>query len=243
MASAVYGTYELELDELTPFESITITPTNAMVRFKSGDLRIFDPDVRNIRLTSKSASVYTEANEALILSPDERLRIVAGRHVSYRFTPVVFKNQYKGFEIVTRPTPAVVSKATPVEIAVTYVALSDNPMEVDSDDVEMRMEDGREWKPYGGLPIAMSPERYALLADTPYPPSETKTFTPIPETDELATDDTPSPSVIASVPAKQLNPEPVAEHTPVIARSEATKQADSRNPSPSRSFPSPCCST
>jgi len=83
---------------------------------------------------------WLEHDEKLSLTPDYQVQFGDGRHLEWRFKPVIFKSQHKGFRIVYWVTGAFVHRHTPV---ITYIALSDTPIKVDEEDVEMVMDDGK----------------------------------------------------------------------------------------------------
>jgi len=216
----LHGAYTFESDIFQQFESITVTPTNLMMKFRAGHMGVGDPDVKNRDFSIRFSRSYIENDETLVVPPDRRMD-VWDKHVGYLFTPVIFKDKSKGFEITKRYGPPIVSKSTPVKINTFHVVLGDAPMDVGEDDVEMVMEAGREWVSATKSSYAIPPD-YSLLADTPYPYSYTNSETYMAEREERrrfiglhilpdleeSPPDESSPPVIASVPAKQPSPEP-----------------------------------
>ena len=75
--------------------------------------------------------------EELTLTPDQQTLISGGGRdgPQVMLTPVAFKSQHKGFRV---------TEAYSSSPAITYIVLSDTPMELGEDDVEMVMDDG-EW--------------------------------------------------------------------------------------------------
>jgi len=121
------------------FESVTISSTNLAVKLQVGSFYVSQGDAQ----VRRRASEYIENDDMLILTPDKETRFSV-RHGRALWTPISFKNNLKGFRIITTsywfPGPTVTN-------AIAYLALSDTPIEVGEDDVEMIMEDG-EWVKY-----------------------------------------------------------------------------------------------
>ena len=193
VAGIVHGEYDLfELDKQFPFESVIVTPTNLMIKFTVGHYGISDLDDISRDFRPKRSSAYAGENEALVLTPTTRVGM-GDFHVGYRFTPVVFKNQHKGFKIFYRVTPPAVTPTTPIKSNFWYVALSDTPMEVGEKDVEMIMEKEREWVKYERQGDTESPALNNIVVD---PQPEIAFDTPPPHDvvpPPVETDSTPSP--------------------------------------------------
>jgi len=92
----------------------------------------------------------------LILIPDQETSFTDLRHGSLTFTPVVFKNKRKGFRLVEVWNGMSFGQGITTN-AIAYVALSDKPVKVSEDDVEIILEYRRdygtgrfvaEWKPF-----------------------------------------------------------------------------------------------
>jgi len=99
----------------------------------------------NLVITLKASWFHVEYNENdknLVLTPDEETRF-SDRHGAIVFTPVVLKNELKGFRILGISDNYSVGEALYTNY-VTYVALGDASMEVNEDDVETIRTDG-EW--------------------------------------------------------------------------------------------------
>ena len=120
--------------------SATVSSTNLVVKLQVGSFFVSQGDTR----VGRHASEYIENDEMLILTPDKETRF-SGRHGRALWTPISLKNNLKGFRIITTfhwwPNPTTTN-------AIAYLALSDTPVEVGEEDVEMIMEAG-EWVKYG----------------------------------------------------------------------------------------------
>jgi len=144
LISDVFGIDGVEyLKNSDLFESVSVTQTNLSLMFAPppplrSAVRQGDGGFRDI-------SEYITNGKAWVLTPDQTARISFMDHAFLDFTPVSFKNQQKGFKILKTsywfPGPTVTN-------AIAYLALSDTPVEVGEDDVEMIMEKG-EWVKYG----------------------------------------------------------------------------------------------
>ena len=132
------------------FESVSVTQTNLSLKFISPPpIRCF---VRQGNV-SRAAMELVENDEAWVLNLDQEARITIGGHSRTVFIPVSFKNQQKGFKIIKTsywfPGPTVTN-------AIAYLALSDIPIEVGEDDVEMIMVNG-EWVKYENKQPVITP--------------------------------------------------------------------------------------
>ena len=129
-----------------------------------------------------------------IIPTDQEITFSDGYHRALRYTPVSFKNQRKGFRIMTIKNE-VSFGGTEYTDSIRYVLVNDIPVEVDEDDVEMIMDNG-EWKPYAKSPPVIPPE-----ASQPAP-EDTPAIT------GNGVDEPPpapnSPAVIASAPEKVI---------------------------------------
>jgi len=137
LVSGVRGENEFEFLEKR-FLSVSVTKTNLSFKFKGAGWLVERSNERYGK-----ASEYAKRDEPIILTTDQKTTF-ASRHVFITFTPVSFKNQHKGFRIAERHEPP----ASHRHLAGTsffYLALSDVPIEVSEDDVEMILENG-EWK-------------------------------------------------------------------------------------------------
>jgi len=97
--------------------------------------------------TRRGTTEYAENNEALILTSDQGANISDGYHSSLIFTPVSFKDKRKGFRIINQAI--LIPFGGGVKHWFGYIALSDTPVEVGEDDVEMILEGG-EWVKFEG---------------------------------------------------------------------------------------------
>ena len=118
------------------FESFSVTSTNISVRFTPPTLVSWRVITRSHgSYESRRTKDYLEKNEDWILTPDQETVLGGGGHITYYFTPVSFKDQRKGFRIMD-VTYALRSYGRETN-SVAYVALSDTPVAVGEDDVEM----------------------------------------------------------------------------------------------------------
>jgi len=76
----------------------------------------------------------------VFITPTQETLLI-GRHSRITFKPVIYKNQQKGFRIVPWMIGFQPGKDKPI---ITYINLSDTPMKVNEEDVEMVM-DGGQW--------------------------------------------------------------------------------------------------
>jgi len=162
-------------------DSVTVTSTNLSIKFKSAGLVVPDRPMRGM---ARRSADYAEKNEALVLTPDEETMLIQ-RHASITFTPVSFKSQHKGFRILQRIDHR--SFGHEVRTNAMYLALSDTPVEVGEDDVEMILETERnsagyttdkvEWKKFereGGAqpsPPSREPAQPAAVETPPEQPA------------------------------------------------------------------------
>ena len=85
------------LEELPCIHSVKRTPTHLVFKFTSeGSLTVITPKEKPYRSTAE----YAEKGEDLILDPVYQTYLSDMYHASISFTPVLFKNQMKGFRIV-----------------------------------------------------------------------------------------------------------------------------------------------
>ena len=181
-ASGIFGMDGMEwLGNGTWFDVVSASPTNLTLKFK-GRFGIHQNDVW------RRTAEYIENDEMFILTPDQRTRFVS-RHASITLDPVSFRGQHKGFRITDRHNPPI-SHWHLARTNFFYVALSDTPVQVGEDDVEMIMENG-EWKTYekpqsapkeeGGAQVYLpSPEPVqSIAAETPPEPPAVPTPEPV----------------------------------------------------------------
>ena len=117
------------------FASFVVTETNLFLKYPSHEFAA--------RVIQKDLTRWLEPNEELILTPDQQTEINDGRHVFRYFTPVTFRNKKKGFKIDNIYYEGDMFNTTNT----AYIALSDTPIAVGEDDVEIIMENG-EWKKF-----------------------------------------------------------------------------------------------
>jgi len=139
IAGCVCGADEVEsLRDYVPAESIILSSTNLLIKFKASGVG------RRIIQKEKNVRRFSEHGEELALTPDYETCLSDGRHALTVFTPVLFKSLQKGFKISHELMGAFSSQVPSV---ISYIALSDTPIQVGEDDVKMIMENG-EWKKY-----------------------------------------------------------------------------------------------
>jgi len=153
IANGVSGMDGIEyLENSHIFHSVRVTSTNLALKCRSiVRLNILhDRDYYNAHSTSE----YVD--KELLLTPDRSTLISDLRHGSLIFTPVVFKNRLRGFRMIEGWNGISFGHGVTTN-AIAYVALSDKPVKVSKDDVEMIMEERRdyetgqfvkEWKPF-----------------------------------------------------------------------------------------------
>ena len=159
-------------------DSVSVTSTELTIMFKRGGFRVEHNG------TSRSTAEYAEANEPLILTPDQGASISDGYHSSLIFTPVSFQDKRKGFRVICQAN--LLSVGDGLKHWFGYVALSDTPVEVGEDDVEMILEGG-EWIPFEGNTIWQ--DRPGWKNRNEAETSEAQETPPIIEDPETATQD------------------------------------------------------
>ena len=95
----------------------------------------FPPSNSPLSIMQKGVWRRPGHNEEIVLAADGEAILSDGRHVSFFFTPVAFKNGQKGFRI----TDVFDGRSFGREITtnnIVYLALSDMPMQVGEGDVE-----------------------------------------------------------------------------------------------------------
>ena len=121
--------------ELSPFETVTVTLTNITVK-------VIDSEGVSEWGIGFSGEKYRGRilvpGEEIVLVPDQAVRFRVRRDFRIAFTPVVYKDQHKGFRI-TRMGTSIHARSFPHTI--TYLALSDTPMEVGEEDMKLTWED------------------------------------------------------------------------------------------------------
>ena len=162
------------------FDSVSVTSTNLTLVFSfrrdSVATVVQDDSYRKYQEAYKTNAWATPwrvmgDGDALVLTPDQTTRLaIRDAKRSVIFTPVSFKNQQKGFRL---------SEVSyhPHEWFSTnhcgYVALSDTPVQVSEDDVEMIMEN-EEWVKYAKpLPVPkekVTPQTSPLSPKSATPP-------------------------------------------------------------------------
>ena len=95
----------------------------------------------------KGIDRWLKQDEEIVLTPDCETTLTDGYHVVLVFTPVSFKGGKKGFKIASIFNGLSFGKG--ITINNMYLALSDTPVEVGEDDVEM-IQEGGEWVKFEG---------------------------------------------------------------------------------------------
>ena len=113
------------------FASVTVTPTNITLSSARSPVLI----------RQKGIDRWLGYGEDVILTPDCETTLTDMRHVALTFKPASFKNKEKGVWLVAK----VYSLGKGFTTINMHLALSDTPIKVGEDDVEMIMENG-EWK-------------------------------------------------------------------------------------------------
>jgi len=130
LASGVWGREGIEVLK-EGFASVTVTPTNITLSSAYAPVWIRQKDIDR----------WLGDDEDVILTPDCETTLTDMRHVALIFKPASFKNKKKGFWLVAE----VRSLGKGLTTINMHLVLSDTPMKVGEDDVEMIMENG-EWK-------------------------------------------------------------------------------------------------
>jgi hypothetical protein len=81
---------------------------------------------------------WLEPGTELVIT-HEKETLLGGNHSALYFTPVVFKSQQKGLKVRRLH----MSPATGEENTIAYTTLSNEPMEMNEDDLEMVWKDGK----------------------------------------------------------------------------------------------------
>ena len=166
LAVGAHGMGGIEwLNKFGIFESVVATPTNMVLR-TSGSLS----SLWAIRTHGEEdrRMPWLDRNEEIVLTPDKEVRL-SGSHANVFFTPVSFKNQMKGFRV----RHDILWGGSETK-SVTYLALSDTPVQVGEEDVEMilngvrnefgRLRDAAKWKPFEAADKArLGPPLEAIL--------------------------------------------------------------------------------
>ncbi|MCL1921357.1 MAG: hypothetical protein FWG50_09835, partial [Kiritimatiellaeota bacterium] len=180
-----------------PFKSITATPGHLRIRFgRAGAYGLLCPDAHN-PLPEKRISDYIENDEPLLLTPDARLK-VAEFHASYSFTPVIFKNQQKGFQIANVSNGISFGRGITTN-SIAYIALGDVPAEMGEGDVAEEIK----------LPPPPKPPEDPQAAWL-YKRAEELGF-PIPEPSPATTKEAAPPTEPQTAAAEDAQPEAQAE--------------------------------
>ena len=146
----------LGLDAIEWFNSIgwgkivSISSTNLLFQFEVNFLGVLQQDmddkfIEEPKINPKveiyrNSSEYINNDELLMITPDRETRLM-GRHAQIILVPVTFQNQHKGFQIMQ-----IFHWGFSTTNTVLYFALSETPMEVGEEDVEMMWKNG-EFRP------------------------------------------------------------------------------------------------
>jgi len=148
-------------EDIPVFDSVLVTSTNLLGKHHPSNY------FWAIRRSSEQRDRLFHPGSVLVLTPDQETW-VSGRDAYMIFTPVSFKNHLKGFKglYITHHFETKTNN-------IVYVALSDTPIEVGEEDVEMIMENG-EWKKYETPPMPVP-------ISLPDPDEEAQETPPIPD--------------------------------------------------------------
>ena len=199
LSCAAHGEYEFDFGCKDMFKSVTVTPTNAMVKFNGpGWMVTPDSDVVIWGSAIRHSRDYAENDEALILTPDKRTDVFE-RHGSYSFNPVVYKDGLNGFRIMR--IDEMRSFGRGVTSNSWYFALNDTPVEVGEDDVEMIMVKGREWKTFERGTKEPLPAPEPVQPPSAEPPPEPPAVTPTEPAPVTAMQDGPPAAIAEDAPS------------------------------------------
>jgi len=128
-------------------EVVSVSSTNLLFQIKANSFTVkqhdmYDKFLEESKTNSwakpyRNSSEYIKNNELLVITPDGVTQFL-GQNVRLEFIPVSFRTQQKGLKIIR--ISQVLKTVTEV---IGYVALSDTPMEVGEEDVEMIWKDGK----------------------------------------------------------------------------------------------------
>ena len=166
LAGGAHGMGGVEwLNNFLIFDSVVVTSTNMVLKTSASlnsmwAIRVHGEEDRRMP--------WLDRNEEIVLVPDKEVSL-SESHAGVIFTPVSFKNQMKGFRIHY----AIFFGGMETK-SVTYLALSDTPVQVGEEDVEMilngvrnefgRLRDAAKWKPFEAADKArLGPPLEAIL--------------------------------------------------------------------------------
>ena len=185
------------------FDSVTVSSTNLTLKFL--------PDWRMlVRQKGDVVSRLPEFGETISLIPDVETRLSDGHHVFFTFIPVEYRQKQRGFKFLHVFNAYSFGRGITTN-NIGYIALSDTPVEVGEDDVEMILVNG-EWKAYEKSRPAPKEEG----ASAPPPPPE-----PVPP------------------PAREQPPEPTVGTPPQPAPADAPASVAENEQSGEKSNASP----
>jgi len=181
LAGNLRGAYEFEVQKGEDI-SLSVTSTNLMIKFNAVGWGILpDADAEYPEFELRGSREYKENDKPLILTPDKRTEFYTREGRAYRFAPIAFLNKQKGFRIAYTTGSLTLQNGEVVYSATTnimYVALSDSPVQVGEEDVEMIMGEGREWTAHGkprSVPSEeAAPQETPPNPDEPPPPPESE---------------------------------------------------------------------
>jgi hypothetical protein len=154
------------------FDSVSVTSANLALTFKE-DRSVNIDIIGNKKSRFRRSKDHTKEKEALVLTPDNLIMFAESyAHNSTKFfMPISLKNQQTGFRVSELSIKSVTNYSA-------YFVLSDTPVQVDENDVEMIMEN-RKWityvkkQPEGSKAKQASPNREGnekeRLGETPSP--------------------------------------------------------------------------
>ena len=155
------------------FESVTVTSASLIVKISS-----HSPSYWSVTVAGKDQQPPRELmpDELLAIHPDQTVRF-GTRGLSLTLTPVSFKSQHRGFRVTQWHTGTGTHRIKPV---IGYIVLSDTPMGVGEDDMEMTLDNGEWVKPEDSQRLEI--EKLGWTAETMIKHSERRMQNP----DEMA---------------------------------------------------------
>ena len=143
LVCVVQGMYEVESLKGGDIDTAFATRTNLVIKFNRAGRLVSTLDT-DTPLTEDGREIMypyaigrsriLESGEDLVLTPDKKTILIEGRHGVIIFTPVLFKNQQKGFRIFGVLAGAGFGTGDTNDIA--YVTLSDTFVQVGKEDVQ-----------------------------------------------------------------------------------------------------------
>jgi len=143
LVCVVQGMYEIESLKGGDIDTAFATRTNLVIKFNRAGRQVSTLDTDTPLAENGREIMYPyaigrsrvlEHGEDLVLTPDKKTILIEGRHGVIIFTPVLFKNQQKGFRIFGVLDGAGFGTGETNDIA--YVTLNDTLVRVGKEDVQ-----------------------------------------------------------------------------------------------------------